>query len=412
METTNSQSPNNLSLTPQVKDNDFTNTKLNPVFDDLNDPKTYLSHLQELTKKSVAQSLATTQVGIKDIKAEEERNLAIESGEIKGLFIVKPANSWIELAKTRPIPKMLFGEFWFEGELCILFADTNLGKSILAVQIGDSISTGKEIQGFKLEATKQPILYFDFELSDKQFENRYSSNFDSHYKWDDNFIRIEIDPDASIPENQTFEDYLNHSLERSIKETGAKVLIIDNLTYLKNENEKAKDALPLMKHLKALKSKYGLSILALAHTPKRDLSKPITRNDLQGSKMLINFCDSSFSIGESNTDKSLRYLKQIKQRNTEQIYDAENVCVCKIDKPFNFLEFELIDFGTEREHLKQVNENEKKELESNVKDLMQAEPTLSAYGIAKRLCTDENKFQSFKVKVNRIVNRNSNNSNT
>jgi RecA-family ATPase len=265
--------------------------------------------------------------------------------------------------KTRPIPKMLFSEFWFEGELCILFADTNLGKSILAVQIGNSISRGEQIRGFKLETPKQPILYFDFELSDKQFENRYSIKFEQHYSFDNNFIRVEINPDATIPETQTFEDYLNHSLERSINETGAKVLIIDNLTYLKNETEKAKDALPLMKHLKALKNKYGLSILALAHTPKRDLSKPITRNDLQGSKMLINFCDSSFSIGESHSDKNLRYLKQIKQRNTEQIYDAENVCVCQIDKPLNFLLFEFVNFGKEWEHLKQHTEKDKEKHE-------------------------------------------------
>jgi len=234
-----------------------------------------------------------------------------------------------------------------------------LGKSILAVQIGNSISKGEQIRGFILEAKKQPVLYFDFELSDKQFQNRYSIGFENDYQWDDNFLRVEINPDAEIPESQSFESYLNHSLERSIQETGAKVLIIDNLTYLKNETEKAKDALPLMKHLKALKAKYDLSILALAHTPKRDLSKPITRNDLQGSKMLINFCDSSFAIGESQTDKSLRYLKQIKQRNTEQIYDAENVCVCQIDKPHNFLQFEFVIFGTEQEHLKQHTEQDK-----------------------------------------------------
>ena len=44
-----------------------------------------------------------------------------------------------------------------------------------------------------------------------------------------------------------------------------------------------------LKYLKKLKSKHGLSILALAHTPKRDATKPLGRNDLQGSKMLINF---------------------------------------------------------------------------------------------------------------------------
>jgi len=310
-------------------------------------------------------------IGVEDIKSEAEQLIkqGNEAKESKGLFTVKTASRWIEQAKTRPIPQMLFGEFWFEGELCILFADTNLGKSILAVQIGNSISKGEQIRGFKLETPKQPILYFDFELSDKQFENRYSIKFEQHYSFDNNFIRVEINPEATIPEAQNYEDYLNYSLERSITETGAKVLIIDNLTYLKNETEKAKDALPLMKHLKDLKNKYGLSILALAHTPKRDLSKPITRNDLQGSKMLINFCDSSFSIGESHSDKNLRYLKQIKQRNTEQIYDAENVCICQIDKPFNFLQFEFINFGTEREHLKQHTEKDKEDLNEKVNEL-------------------------------------------
>lgn len=353
-------------------------------------------------------------IGVAD-NITEAKKLSTDGDEVnenKGLFTVKTANRWIEQAKSRPIPKMLFGEFWFEGELCILFADTNLGKSILAVQIGNSLSTGKQIPGFVLEAPKQPILYFDFELTDKQFENRYSKKFEQHYEFDKNFLRVEIDPDAITPEGQTFEDFLNHSLERSITETGTKVLIIDNLTYLKNETERAKDALPLMRHLKALKNKYGLSILALAHTPKRDLSKPITRNDLQGSKMLMNFCDSSFSVGESSIDKSLRYLKQIKQRNTEQIYSEENVCVFQISKPSNFLQFEFLNFGTEREHLKQVTEDEMSEIESSIKGLLQGEPRLSAYAIAKKLCKDPNKFNSFKVKVTRIVNRISNSSST
>lgn len=321
-------------------------------------------------------------IGVEDIKDEAEKILkqSNEAKESKGLFTVKTASRWIEQAKTRPIPQMLFGEFWFEGELCILFADTNLGKSILAVQIGNSISKGEQIRGFKLETPKQPILYFDFELSDKQFENRYSIKFEQHYSFDNNFIRVEINPEATIPEAQTYEDYLNYSLERSITETGAKVLIIDNLTYLKNETEKAKDALPLMKHLKDLKNKYGLSILALAHTPKRDLSKPITRNDLQGSKMLINFCDSSFSIGESHSDKNLRYLKQIKQRNTEQMYDAENVCVCQIDKPLNFLLFEFVNFGKEWEHLKQHTEKDKESLYEKVSELKQQGRSLREIG--------------------------------
>ena len=330
----------------------------------------------------------------------DSANTSFNLQEHKGMLTVKTGNQWINEAKDRPIPKMLFGEFFHESELCILFADTNLGKSILAVQIGNSISKGEEIRGFKLEALKQPILYFDFELSDKQFENRYSIKYQNHYNWDDNFIRIEINPDEMLPDGLSFEEYMNFSIEKSIIETGARILIIDNLTYLKSATESAKDALPLMKHLKALKSKYSLSIMALAHTPKRDLSKPITRNDLQGSKMLINFCDSSFSIGESHSDKNLRYLKQIKQRNTEQIYDAENVCVCQIDKPENFLMFEFVNYGNEWEHLKQRTENDKESLNNKVCELKQKGRSLreigSELGIshmkAKRILNESNEL--------------------
>lgn len=269
------------------------------------------------------------------------------------LFTIHTANTWLKQANQRPVPKMLFGKFWFETELCILFADSNLGKSILAVQIANAISIGQSMEPFICEAAKQPVLYCDFELTDKQFEARYSVEYENHYNFNEHFYRAELNPGSEIPKGfKDFDEYLSYALERSIVQTKAKVLIIDNLTYLRSENERAKDALPLMKHLKALKNKYGLSILALAHTPKRDMGQEINRNDLQGSKMLMNFCDSAFTIGESMMDKSLRYLKQIKQRNTDQVYGTDNICVCSITKPDNFLQYAFIEYGTEADHLR------------------------------------------------------------
>jgi len=223
-------------------------------------------------------------IGVEDIKTEAEQLLkqSNEAKESKGLFTVKTASRWIEQAKTRPIPKMLFGEFWFEGELCILFADTGKGKSILAVQIGDLISKGESVGLFILEANRQKVLYFDFELSDKQFEARYSTkNGDystNHYVFDENFKRGEINQNSFMPQGfKDFQDYLNFSLEFEIVQTEAKVLIVDNITFLKNATETAKDALPLMKELIRLKKKHDLSILAVAHTPKREFDKTANR---------------------------------------------------------------------------------------------------------------------------------------
>jgi hypothetical protein len=64
-----------------------------------------------------------------------------------------------------------------------------LGKPILAVQIANSISQGKPIPGFKLEAEKQSVLYFHFELTEKQFQNRYSENYENAYQFDKNLKR-------------------------------------------------------------------------------------------------------------------------------------------------------------------------------------------------------------------------------
>lgn len=300
-----------------------------------------LHNNQSATHGFTPQVPVTTTTNDPDVFAGEEE-----------LFTVRTANNWLEEASKRPVPKMLFGKFWYEGELCILFADSNLGKSILAVQIANAISTGQNIDPFECEAATQPVLYYDFELSDKQFEVRYSVDYKDHYEFANIFYRAEMNPDSEMPPGfKDFDEYLSACLERSIIQTGSKIVVIDNITYLRGENEKAKHALPLMKHLKALKSRYGLSILALAHTPKRDMTLELTRNDLQGSKMLMNFCDSAFAVGESVLGIDMRYLKQIKQRNTSQVYGSSNVCVCHISKPANFLQYEFSGYGVEADHL-------------------------------------------------------------
>jgi RecA-family ATPase len=314
-------------------------------------------------------------IDVESIRADAQTLLSDTSVEKStGLFVLKSANKWMEEAKLRPIPKMLFGEFWFEGEVCILFADTGAGKSILAVQIAESIASGRPFDNFIAIPPQQKVLYFDFELSEKQFEGRYAiekgNYFTNHYQFNENFIRAQINPEICLDaEGGDFEGYLSSAMERSIIESGARIVIVDNLTYLLDEIEKARNALPLMKHLKALKSKYGLSLLVLAHTPKRDLTKPITKNDLHGSKMLINFCDSSFAIGESNKETEIRYLKQIKVRNAKFVYNTENVQLCHLVKPTNFLHFELGDFASEKEHLRDLSDIDRKEFIEQVKEL-------------------------------------------
>lgn len=277
--------------------------------------------------------------------------------EYVGLFSIKSANDTLHEAAQRPNPAALWLSLWYEGEVCCLFADSNVGKSIYAVQVAASIAQ-----------TGRKVLYFDFELSDKQFQLRYTDEQGTLYAFPPTLFRVEINKD-SLCECNDFEAALICNIEQAAVATGAKVLIIDNLTYLCIASEKGDVAGSLMMRLMNLKRQYGLSMLILAHTPKRPLTNPITQNDLAGSKKLYNFFDSAFAIGRSAKDSNLRYVKQLKVRFGNYTYDADNVIVCSIEKENAYLHFRTIGFATEREHLKEPTDSDKADLVANVKQL-------------------------------------------
>lgn len=308
---------------------------------------------------------------------------ALTSKPETGFFSIRPVNSWLaEAAKTK-IPKMLCGPLWFEGEICIFYADTNLGKSIFAVQIADALTKGVDIGPLEVEVEPSKVLYFDFELTKKQFESRYAIRngdyFEDHFNFSTQFLRAEVNPNGNPPNSsRDLDQYVIDSIETTVVESGAKIVIIDNLTFLESDPEKSARALPLMRNLKAMKGKHGFSLLVLAHTPKRDVQQPLTENHLHGSKMLLNLADSAFAMGKSVQNEQ-RYIKQIKQRNVEKKYHADNVLLCEAAKETNFLGFNFLGNARERSLLYDSSQDELGR-ESKVARALE----LSAQGLTQR----------------------------
>jgi hypothetical protein len=268
-------------------------------------------------------------------------------------------NQWIELAKHQPVPRLLFGEFWIEGELAVMFGDTGAGKSLLAVQIAESIARGREIEPFDMDAKPQHVLYFDFELSEKQLELRYTkdhkpglSSLKRHYRFSERFHRIKVDLNAPLPKGiRNFDEYLIGIIKQHVSETGARVVIIDNVLHMKRSYGSANDAVRLMNALNNLKNTLGLSILLLAHNRKRASSRTLTAGDQISSRLIASLADSVFAIGQTDDDPAWRYIKQLKARSTEMIYDASNIPWFRIAKlGRNFLGLEFQSFEPERTH--------------------------------------------------------------
>lgn len=258
------------------------------------------------------------------------------------LLAIKTANQTLKDAALLPDPKFLYEPLVVEGELTILFADTGIGKTALSVQIAMHI------------ALYYVLLYVDLELTDKQFEKRYRNEEGKHFTFPDNFYRATYEMLKEIPDDITYEDFFINSLKDRIKEHSAEVVVLDNLTKIvSSSTDTAKSTIPIMNALSAMKFEEGITFLILEHNKKVEEWKPISLNDLQGSKMKSNFADSVFTIGRSAFDKSLRYIKQLKVRSGELIYDEENVLLCELSTNEGYLGFNQLGFRQEKELLRQ-----------------------------------------------------------
>lgn len=264
-----------------------------------------------------------------------------------GMLSIKSANRTLTEASMTANPKQLYGEFWFEHEIGCLFADSNVGKSILAIQIAEDIAK-----------TGETVLYFDFELSEKQFQLRFTDEQGNLHHFPSTLYRVQPDMNLIASIDEPFEDALTRNIENAAVETKARILIIDNISILCMQMEKGEDSAALVQRLRTLKNKYGFSILIIAHTPKRNMSMPITQNDLAGSKKLFNFIDSCFAIGLSAQGGNMRYVKQVKVRNCEMRYGGDNVMVCHIEKVGTMVQFINMGTAPEHEHLRMFNREE------------------------------------------------------
>ena len=135
-----------------------------------------------------------------------------------GMFLVKTANQTVEDARKRPDPLSLWYGIWYESEVCCLFADSNLGKSILAVQMADEI------------ARTHRVLYIDCELSDKQFQLRYTSEdgLTTHI-FPPGFLRAEIDPMFIMPRNA--EELMLQHIEQTAEQMNCDTVMVDNIRH-------------------------------------------------------------------------------------------------------------------------------------------------------------------------------------
>lgn len=213
----------------------------------------------------------------------------------------------VEENGEKPVP--VFGDYLFKGEIGILFGDSNTGKSILANDICMAAAGGEPFWP-ETPVLNFPSVYVDLEMTRDQFGNRFRGAVPYIPK---NYHRIYV----NVLNGDTEE--LMKAIQREIIKTqgspdAIKLVVIDNITYGFGSILSAKEMKALMKSLKELKDRYGLTILLIGHCVKRKSGGPVMLDDLGGTKMLANFSDSAFAINNTGLGDEVKYLKLLKSR--------------------------------------------------------------------------------------------------
>lgn len=281
-----------------------------------------------------------------------------------GKFIYETANERIERAKGQNNPKKLVGSFWKENELMVLFAYTGSGKTAFAQQIARNISEGKSVH-FKdngvfvlqNECDPKKVLYFDAELSDKQFQNRSSSNYEDSYKYSDNYFIMQFNRDSVLKDGESFSKLIIPTIENAVIKDKIDVVIIDNLHCLEDNLEQSKDAKPLMNDLVNIKRKHKVSLMIVGHTPKQHLFQEMQLKDLQGSSAISVQLDTCIAIGNSAKGENIKYLKEVKIRDGQYFFGQDNVITVELKgSKNNLFEMHFLECESESNHLKNKSE--------------------------------------------------------
>ncbi len=315
------------------------------------------------------------------------KDKVIELPTFKTMPIVK---AFEEIQYTINNQKNIFGDLLTEGDLTILFGRSNVGKSFLSYQIAEAVATGVNVlnimdieplrnygetkhNNLNNETSAQKVLYVDFEATIEKDYIRYS-NKDLRrankevlpFQFSSNFLTA-FPNKLTIVDNLLFID----AIELEIIKTEVKVVIIDNLSAISQDNEKSGQAVKLMNRIKDLQRKHKLSMLLMAHTPKIFSGEPIISNNLQGSSNLFNLADSVFAINTTTTDDSIRYIKQLKSRYNEIIYNQDNVIAVKFDLRMDGLKgFSFLGYESESELLKSMDKATKQDEDREIISLV------------------------------------------
>jgi hypothetical protein len=290
----------------------------------------------------------------------------------EALFSLRPVNDWLAAARDQPLPGAFFGDFWHEGEFCVLYSQAGLGAGLLAAQIAESTASGAPIAGLAAQfgppTAPRKTLFCDFEFTLPRLAARAAAPgellLESVPQFSENFYRAEL---YRGPESAVGEIHCGYTTRQKLGEMIRKcrfqVVVINSFSYLRERLMRPSEVAWLISGLNETMAELNLSLLVVEHVPEIAALMNASENKIPAvTRRLYNFCDAALALGQSSQGVEIRYLKQLKKNRFDLVHGSENVLVARLNNAGCFPQFEFVGAAAESAHMPLTPAQQKRRL--------------------------------------------------
>ena len=208
--------------------------------------------------------------------------------------------------------KYLIENVLVQKGITLVASTDGVGKSLLASQLGLSLTTGSPFMGYFPILKTAPVMLIQFELEDEELQRRVKRQLEGF----GNVTTSQPYYFGKRDKSKIFEnkwDYIELTLDDHSFYEG--VVIIDNLYTSTELNISNNDECRrLLQKIDFIKMKYDTAFVLLGHFTKTEPGTPLRKEDVEGGKSLTNYVNNTLLLGRSTLNPEMRIGKLMKVR--------------------------------------------------------------------------------------------------
>lgn len=249
-------------------------------------------------------------------------NMAHEFGkdpvDLGGMPVFSPSQFTSTFHK---MPEPIIDDMFFAKDLMGIAGGTNVGKSVISLQLSTCLSMGVPFLNFRVPKPRK-VMHVQFELKDESFSNlirRTAQPVMDEYPVEAHLFEKNCSL-LSSGQMDVFTDKWTQ-IDANLTHQAVDVLVVDNLyTSTSKNTSRNTDVMDLLRTIVNLKNKHNVAIVIVSHHKKMNEVAPLDVSHMLGGSAYTNHLDGIIQMASSNRMQGLKVMKITKVRSQNDLH--------------------------------------------------------------------------------------------